>query len=149
MDLPSMTANLDRVLAFVAAFDRRWPSEEELRGLVAPDVRFVERPNLINSAGSESDLNGMLAGIETGRQLLAWQSYEVLDHVAQGDLVVLRMRWSGELAIDTGAWQRGTRLSAWCVGHYRLERGLIAEIEQHDCYDAPVLDVLPDSTAAA
>jgi len=29
-------------------------------------------------------------------------------------------------------------LSAWCVGHYRLERGLIAEIEQHDCYEQPV-----------
>jgi hypothetical protein len=136
MHFPLMTANLDRVLAFVAAFDRRWPSEEELRGLVAPNVRFVERPNLVNPAGSERDLSGMVSGIAAGRQLLAWQSYEVLDHVTQGDLVVLRMRWSGELATDAAAWKRGTLLSAWCVGHYRLDGGLIVEIEQHDCYEA-------------
>jgi hypothetical protein len=28
-------------------------------------------------------------------------------------------------------------LSAWCVGHYGLESGPIAEIEQHDCYEQP------------
>jgi hypothetical protein len=133
-----LAGNLERVHAFVAAFDRRRPSEEELRALLAPEVRFVERPNLVNPAGSERDAEGIVAGVAAGKQLLAWQSYEVLDHVAQDDLVVLRMRWTGELAVDAGAWKRGTVLRAWSVGHYRLDEGLIVEIEQHDCYDAPV-----------
>src|SRR3954447_2631964 len=120
---------------FLAAFDRRWPTEDELDELLAADVRFVERPNLINPAGSERDLRGMRAGIEAGRTLLAWQRYEVRDHVAHGDIVVTRMRWSGELAIDAGPWIRGTRLSAWCVAHYRLVGGRIADIEQHDFYE--------------
>jgi hypothetical protein len=34
----------------------------------------------------------MRAGLEAGGQLLAWQSYEVRDHVAIGDTVVTRMR---------------------------------------------------------
>ena len=48
------------------------------------------------------------------------------------------MRWTGELAVDAGAWTSGTQLSAWCVARYRLAKGRIAEIEQHDCYDPPV-----------
>jgi ketosteroid isomerase-like protein len=112
-------------------------AEDELAELVAPDVRFVERPNLINPSGSERDAAAMRAALGTGRQLLAWQSYEVRDHIASGDIVVTRMRWSGELAVDAGPWRAGTRMAAWCVAHYRLADGRIVSIEQHDCYERP------------
>jgi ketosteroid isomerase-like protein len=129
--------NVAHVERFLAAFDRRWPTETELAQLLTPDVRFVERPNLVSPAGGERDAHAMRAGIEAGRRLLAWQRYEVRDHLAHGDVVVTRMRWTGELAVDAGGWATGTCLSAWCVAHYRLEDGRIAEIEQHDCYDPP------------
>ena len=45
---------------------------------------------------------------------------------------------SRELAIDAGPWQKGTRLTAWCVAHFTLRDGRIAHIEQHDCYEPPV-----------
>ena len=127
--------NVALVERFLAAFDRRWPTDEELDELLAPDVRFIERPNLINPKGGDRDAAGMRAGIAVGRQLLAWQSYEVRDHVADADTVVTRMRWTGELAIDAGPWPKGTRLSAWCVAHYRFVGGRISHIEQHDCYE--------------
>jgi ketosteroid isomerase-like protein len=130
--------NVAVVERFLAAFDRRWPTEAELADLLAPDVRFVERPNLVGPKGSERDAAAMRAGVEAGRALLAWQRYEVRDHVASGDVVVTRMRWSGELAVDARPWRKGTRLSAWCVAHYRLVDGRIAEIEQHDGYDPVV-----------
>ena len=123
---------------FLAAFDRRWPAKQELDELLAADVRFVERPNLVSPAGAERDTQAMRAGVEAGRKLLAWQRYEVRDHVAHGDVVVTRMRWTGELAVDAGGWATGTRLSAWCVAHYRVEDRRIVEIEQHDCYEQPV-----------
>ena len=131
----SEAANVEVVERWLAAFDRRWPTEGELEELLASEVRVVERPNLVSPRGSERDLPAMRAGIEAGRGLLAWQRYDVRDHVASGDLVVTRMRWSGELAIDAGSWPKGTTLSAWCVAHYRLAGGRIVEIEQHDCYD--------------
>jgi ketosteroid isomerase-like protein len=130
--------NIMVVQRFLAAFSRRWPTEDELAALVAPDVVFVERPNLMNPAGGESDAAAMRAGIVRGRELLAWQAYEVRDHLASGDTVVTRMRWSGELAVDAGPWRAGTRLAAWCVAHYRLAAGRIVHIEQHDCYQQPV-----------
>jgi ketosteroid isomerase-like protein len=130
--------NIEVVERFLAAFDRRWPTEDELAKLVAPDVRFVERPNLINPAGNERDAAAMWAGLERGRQLLAWQTYEVRDHLARGETVITRIRWSGELAVDAGPWPAGTRMAAWCVAHYRLAAGRIVHIEQHDCYEQPL-----------
>lgn len=129
--------NVAVVERFLAAFERRWPTADELDSLLSPDVRFVERPNLINPSGSERDADQIRAGLEAGRQLLAWQSYEPRDHVASGDTVVTRMRWSGELAVDAGPWPAGTRMAAWCVAHYELADGRITHIEQHDCYEQP------------
>jgi ketosteroid isomerase-like protein len=129
--------NVEVVERWLALFDRRWPTPDELAELLAPEVRFVERPNMMSPAGSERDFAAMLEGPERGRQLLAWQSYDASDHVAAGDLVVTRMRWRGELAIDAGPWRAGTRFAAWCVAHYRVEKGRIVEIEQHDCYEPP------------
>ena len=81
----------------------------------------------------------MRAWLEAGRQLLAWQSYEVRDHVASGDTVVTRMR-------STGSSPPMRILACWdaysclpCVAHYRLAAGRIVRIEQHDCYEQPSL----------
>jgi|SRR3954451_7934600 len=129
--------NVATVQRFLDAFNNGWPTEEDLDELVAPDVRLIDRPNLVNPTGSDRDAATMRAGMQAGRALLAWQRYDVRDHLAFDDTVVTRMRWSGELAVDAGAWTKGTKLSAWCVAHYRLRDGKIAEIEHHDCYDAP------------
>jgi ketosteroid isomerase-like protein len=136
-------ANVEVVERFLAAFDRRWPTEDELAELLDPEVRFNERPNLTRPAGSERDAAAIRAGLEKGRLLLAWQSYEVRDHLVSGDTVVTRMRWNGELAMDAGPWPAGTRMTAWCVAHYRLAAGRIVEIEQHDCYEQPPASDLP------
>ncbi|HET6848313.1 MAG TPA: nuclear transport factor 2 family protein [Gaiellales bacterium] len=122
---------------FLALFDHRWPTPAELDELLAPDVTMIERPNMLKPSGGTRDGQEVRAGVEAGQALLAWQSYEPRDHVAEGDTVVMRMRWSGELAVDAGPWPAGTRMSAWCVAHYRLADGHIASIEQHDCYEPP------------
>jgi ketosteroid isomerase-like protein len=129
--------NVEIVERFLAAFDHRWPGDEELGELVTEDVCFVERPNLVNPSGSTRDAATMQSGLEAGRTLLAWQTYRVLGHVAADDTVVTRLRWTGELAVGAGQWPAGTRLAAWCVAHYRLREGRIASIEQHDCYEQP------------
>src|SRR6188508_878655 len=91
--------NIEVVERWLAAFDRRWPTEDDLAALLAPDVVFVERPNLLNPVGGERDAAAMRAGIARGPELLAWQTYQVRDHVAVSDTVVTRMRWSAELSV--------------------------------------------------
>jgi ketosteroid isomerase-like protein len=129
--------NVAAVQRWLDAFNAGWPTEDDLDELVTDDVRFIDRPSLVNPTGSDRDAATTRAGLQAGRALLAWQRYDVRDHLPVGDMVVTRFRWSGELAIDAGPWAKGTTLSAWCVAHYRLRDGKIAEIEQHDCYDAP------------
>jgi hypothetical protein len=53
----------DLALAFVAAFDRRWPSEDELRGL----VRFAAPADLLRPSANQPDLDGLIAGIDAAR----------------------------------------------------------------------------------
>ena len=113
--------NAGVVLRFLVAFDRRWPTEDELAELVAPDIRFIERPNLINPGESERDAAGLRAGIETGRQPLAWQSYELRDRIVSGDSVVTRMRCGAVSSQSTPALGLPGRV--W--------------VEQHDCYEQP------------
>jgi ketosteroid isomerase-like protein len=137
-ELQDTAENIRVVERWLGAFNRRWPTDQEVDELLDPDVVFTERPNMLSPAGSIRDAATTRAGIEAGRGLLTWQAYEVRDHVAAGDTVVTRMRWSGELAVDAGPWAAGTRLSAWCVAHYRLRDGRIVTIEQHDCYEPPV-----------
>jgi hypothetical protein len=65
MNTPDSTAeNVAVVERFLAAFDRRWPADDELADLVGPDVRFTERPNLINPGGSERDHAAIRAALE-------------------------------------------------------------------------------------
>lgn len=113
------------------------PSEDDIRQLVTPDVRFVERPNLVNPTGSERDLAGMLAGISVGRKLLSAQEYRIGGYLEANTVVVARFEWTGTLAIDAGAWLAGTTLHAWCTAHYRIRDGRICHIEQYDCYEQP------------
>jgi len=68
------TDNVAVIERFLAAFDRRWPTADELDALLSPDIRFVERPNLINPAGSERDAAAIRARVEQGRRLVGWQS---------------------------------------------------------------------------
>src|SRR3954447_16957975 len=119
-DEGQQAGTVDVVERFLAAFDHRWPTPEELDGLLSPEVTMTERPNLLKPAGGTRNAAGVRAGVEAGKALLAWQSYEPRDHVAEADTVVTRMRWTGELAVDAGPWPAGTRLAAWCVAHYRL-----------------------------
>lgn len=126
---------IELVEKFIGAFDRRWPEPGELEPLLTEDVEFVERPNLVSPNGSVRDRAAILAGIDAGRALLTFQSYEVRDHVVSANRVVTRFRWKGETAIEAGPWPAGTKLVAWCVAHYELHDGRIGRIEQHDCYE--------------
>lgn len=135
MGRAEMVALVER---WLGCFDDGWPTDAELDELLTEDVRFVERPNIFNQAGSDRDRATMLRGLEVGRSLLARQGFEALAHVVEGDVVVTRMRWHGELAVAAGPFRAGTQLTAWCVAHYTLRDGRIAHIEQHDCYETPV-----------
>jgi ketosteroid isomerase-like protein len=122
---------------FLAAFDRRWPTDGELRELLDQDLEFIEHPNLLKPGGGRRGFAETLAGALAGPSVLRWQRYDVQQHLQTAATVATRVLWTGELAVDLGEWRAGTQLRAHCVGHYDVRDGRIVRIEQHDCYETP------------
>jgi ketosteroid isomerase-like protein len=121
------TAVIDRYLALIADPDSH---PGQIADLLAADMRFVERPNLVNPEGTERDPAQVLESLERGRELLRDQSFDVVDHLVAGDRVVTRVAWSGTLA-------NGSRMRADSSMHFTVRDGRIAWQENYDCFHAP------------
>src|SRR3954462_844126 len=117
IDTPDSTGeNVAVVERFLAAFDRRWPAEDELAELLGPNIRITERPNLINPRGSERDRAAMRAGLRGGTPAAGLA-------VVRGS----RPRRQRRLRRNANALERGARhrcrtLACWDA-YERLVRG--------------------------
>jgi len=120
-----VTTILDELFAAVADFDAA-----RLRTLLHPDVRFSEMPNRINPDGSERGFDEALAGVEKGRELLAEQSYDVLERVREGDTIAARVTWNGTL-------RSGQSLTAHIATFTQVRDGKIFRHATYDCYERP------------
>jgi hypothetical protein len=76
----------------------------------------------------------MLAASAQGARLLTRQRYDVWSILEVDDLVITRLRWRGEVAVDAGPFTAGQQLTADIAQFVRVEGGRIAEIETYDCY---------------
>ena len=101
----------------------------DLEAIVHPDYTFREWPNAINPEGGERDLATARAGLEHARTLLAEHSFDVHEHLVQGDTVVSRMTWRGTLAAT------GRELTAHISQHNTIRDGRILRTESFDCYE--------------
>jgi ketosteroid isomerase-like protein len=100
---------------------------EAIGDLLHPDMRFVERPNLVSPQGTERDPQQILASVLAGRRLLSDQRFDVLDHLVAGDRVATRVAWTGTLA--AGPWLRADSSM-----HFTVRDGRIAHQENYDCF---------------
>jgi ketosteroid isomerase-like protein len=107
---------------------------DELRGHFTPDAVTVVRPNALTPTGSTSDLPAMLAASTAGARLLTEQHYDVHDVVEADDLVIVRLRWTGVVAVDAGPLRAGRELTADIAQFVRVSGDRIAEIDTYDCY---------------
>ena len=115
---------VDRYLQAVT--ERSLPA---LEAIVDPDYTFREWPNAINPQGGERDLATSRAGLERARTLLAEHSFDVHEHLVDGDTVVSRMTWRGTLA------GTGQQLTAHISQHTTVRDGRILRTESFDCYE--------------
>jgi ketosteroid isomerase-like protein len=126
--------NLDRVLALLRAIERD-AGPEELRGHFHPAVRQREYPSLVAPTLTERGLDEMLAGSVAGRRLLSRQRYDVEEAVTSGDRVVLRLVWTGTLAVPFGSLAVGEDLRAHVAMFVTVRDGLIVHQASYDCYE--------------
>jgi ketosteroid isomerase-like protein len=109
---------------------------ELIAELLDDDMRFVERPNLVNPRGSTRDVAELLASVAHGRQLLKAQRFEIVDHVVAGDTIATRVVWTGTPAVDAPPFRAGSCLRADSFMYFTLRDGRIAHQENYDCFHA-------------
>jgi ketosteroid isomerase-like protein len=107
---------------------------ERIAELLDDDMRFVERPNLVNPRGSTRDVAELLTSVAQGRQLLEAQHFEIVDHVVAGDTIATRVIWTGTPALDAPPFRAGSCIRADSFMHFTLRDGRIAHQENYDCF---------------
>jgi ketosteroid isomerase-like protein len=109
--------------------------EDDLRAVLAPDVRIVEHPNAVTPRGAVRDREQTLAGLRSGRALLSRQDFDVHEVLVHGDRAAVRATWRGTIAVDRGPFTAGTVLRANIASLLTVRDGLIVEQETYDCYE--------------
>ena len=80
---------------------------EEIRHLFTDDAVTVEHPNALKPRGATMGLEEMLAGSTAGARLLTRQAFEVHQVVENGDEVVVRLTWAGQVREAAGPFAGG------------------------------------------
>jgi SnoaL-like domain len=107
---------------------------ERIAELLGDNMRFVERPNLVNPRGSTRGVAEVLTSVAHGRQLLKAQHFEIVDHVVAGDTIATRVIWTGTPALDAPPFRAGSCIRADSFMHFTLRDGRIAHQENYDCF---------------
>ena len=136
------------VLEFLSALERE-ATPSELATYLHPEVRQREYPSLVKPWLAERALPEILAGSVAGRRLLARQHYDVDEVIVSGERVVIRLRWTGTLAVAFHGLEAGHELHAYVAMFVTLRDGLIAHQASYDCYESfdPARDRAPTATA--
>jgi ketosteroid isomerase-like protein len=109
-------------------------SAEDLRVLLAPDLRVTEHPNAITPDGAMRDLDATIAGFQAGKTLLRKQTFDVHEVLVVGDRAAVRATWAGVVGIDAGPYRAGQELVAEIASFVTVRNGRVVEHETFDCY---------------
>jgi len=107
---------------------------DRLASFFTADAILEEFPNRLRPHGARSDVEQAKAGAARGQEILAWQRYEVLNSVVQGDWVALEVRWTAELKRSVPGLPEGGMKARFGV-FIQLRDGKIAAQRNYDCFD--------------
>jgi ketosteroid isomerase-like protein len=131
-----MTVEDDRVKAARRLFAAIETGDDAvLRSIYAEKVVQVEHPNRLKPKGDRRGLEKMLADLARGKAILREEGYVILDAVAAGPLVALRVKWTGVLAVPVGALAAGDSLICESGIFLRFEGENVVEQHNYDCFE--------------
>jgi ketosteroid isomerase-like protein len=107
---------------------------ERLARFFTPDVVLEEFPNRLTPNGARRDLEQAKAAAVRGQAILAWQRYELLNSVVQGDWVALEVQWSAELRQKVPGLPEGEMRARFGV-FIQFRDGKIAAQRNYDCFE--------------
>lgn len=107
----------------------------DLRVFFTEDATVIEHPNTLKPRGAVMALEEMLAGSSVGAKLLQWQRFDVQQAVEHGNEVIIRVTWTGKVAVAAGSFEAGQELRAHLAQFIRTRQGRIQQIETYDCFE--------------
>lgn len=125
--------NVAAAMSFIRAVEKM--DGQEMEGFFSPDVRQVEMPNAYKPTGAQRDLTALKADIEKAKGIIEGQRYEIVNTVAEGDMVVLEMIWTGVVATDLPSFKKGQEMRAQCVAIFEFSEGKVVRLRNYDCFD--------------
>ena len=134
MPTPVEAANLAAALHYIKLVER-FAQPIEFEGVLHPDIKHEEYPNLLLKNGSKRDYATLVVGPQQGRKLLSGNRYEIKNAFASGDFVTLEIVWTGTLAIPVMGMAAGAELKAFIATILQFKDGLILTQHQYDCYE--------------
>ena len=108
---------------------------EALAAFFVADVVQDEFPNRLVPQGAQRGLDEILAGAVRGQQVVASQTFAVLNALVGGDQVALEVQWHATLAVPVGSIPAGGAMRARFAIFLNFRDGKIARQRNYDCFD--------------
>ncbi len=128
------SANEDLARRYLAAIEAG-ATGDSLATFFDPELVQEEFPNRLVPQGATRDLSAVLAGAEQGQKVLAGQSYEIHNVVAQADNLALEVTWRGRLAVPIASLKPGDEMKARFAVFLEFRDGRILRQRNYDCFD--------------
>ena len=92
-------------------------------------------PNRLKPKGDRRGIPEIQRDYERGRQIMAFQQYDVQSAVAQGDHVAIEVLWTGKLATAVAHLPPGTEMRAQCAMFFKFQDGKILYQRNYDSFE--------------
>ncbi|MHC6593725.1 nuclear transport factor 2 family protein [Arthrobacter sp. C152] len=124
---------LEHVLAFLQVLEAGGGAEA-IRPYLAESFVLTEAPHLLAPEGSTRTLEGVLAGADQSRQVVADQKFVIRRTTCQEGRVAVEADWSATVLMDLRYWDRDETIRARTSSVFEVNNGVITSQDSYDCY---------------
>jgi ketosteroid isomerase-like protein len=101
----------------------------------ATDVVAQWYPHKLAPSGMTADLAALRASSERGKKLMARQTYQVRNALAEGDQVAMEIDWTGVLALPFETIPAGGEMRAHFAMFLKFRDGKVVRQSNYDCFE--------------
>lgn len=98
------------------------------------DVEQIEYPNALLPHGANRDLDTLLEGAARAKKLMSEQTYKIKNIIADGNMMLAEVKWTGKLASAMGGLREGDKMKAHFAVVIELKDDLIWRQRNYDCF---------------
>jgi ketosteroid isomerase-like protein len=109
---------------------------DEIANFFHPEAVVEIYPSLYFPHATKSELAGIRASADRGRQVMTNQKYEIKNELTSGDQVVFEVDWTGILAVPFQTIPKGGQMRAHFAMFMQFREGKIVAQRNYDCYEA-------------